>query len=40
MLRLMEITPVTLKSRADHTDRVQSSQDCVMSKYSIDFVGL
>jgi len=28
---LMEITPVTLESRADHTYRVYSSQDWVVT---------
>jgi hypothetical protein len=28
----------TLKSRADHTDRVLASQDCVITVYTIDFV--
>ena len=33
----MEITPVPVKSRADHTDRVLASQDCVITVYIIDF---
>jgi hypothetical protein len=28
----------TLKSRADHTDRVLASQDCVITVYTIDFI--
>ena len=28
----------TLKSRAEHTDRVLASQDCVITVYTIDFV--
>jgi hypothetical protein len=28
----------TLKSRADHTDRVLASQDCVITAYAVDFV--
>jgi hypothetical protein len=40
MLRLMEITPVTLKSRADHTDGDRSSQDCVLTGYTVDLAGL
>jgi hypothetical protein len=28
----------TLKSRADHTDRVLASQDCVITVYDVDFV--
>jgi hypothetical protein len=31
VLRLMENRPVTLKSRADHTDANRSSQDCVLT---------
>jgi len=30
MLRLMEIAPVTLESRADHTYGDLSSQDCAV----------
>jgi len=32
--------PVTLKSRADHTDHAQSSQDCVTTIYSLDLTGV
>jgi hypothetical protein len=31
VLRLMESRPVTLKSRADHTDADRSSQDCALT---------
>jgi hypothetical protein len=31
--------PVTLKSRADHTDRTESSQDYVTGIYSIEITG-
>jgi hypothetical protein len=31
--------PVTLKSRADHTDRTESSQDYVTAIYSIEITG-
>src|SRR3977135_2978939 len=37
-LRVMKSSPVTLKSRADHTDRIRSSQDCVVTSYIYDFV--
>src|SRR5262249_34567640 len=30
----------TLKSRAEHTDRVLASQDCVITVYIIDFTGI
>jgi hypothetical protein len=39
MLRLMEITPVTLESRADHTYRVYSSQDYAVTSYGVDLTG-
>src|ERR1700704_4117287 len=38
VLRLMENRPVTLKSRADHTDGNRSSQDCVLTGYIIDLL--
>jgi len=36
----MEMTPFALKSRADHTDRIQPSQDCGLTTYIIDLYRL
>jgi hypothetical protein len=36
----MEMTPFALKSRADHTDRIQPSQDYGVTTYIIDLYRL
>jgi hypothetical protein len=35
-----KLRPVALKSRADHTDRVSPSQDCVLIAYLFDSIGI